>query len=325
MPRERYYRSKSLIGSNKSLSGVQDGRAVPEKPDGFIRTNSLFAELTPLRTDQSFPKADDIGKLCQLGPKVTKQGPEVTTVRCIKYTAGDLTIPPYTNYISTKRNILTEDDKNRTFLPYYGDDAAVDRDYAELESRITRNRFNYHRSNAIAEKARLYGPYAERFLTDIGCSVSTVLRYLLDETRPQLPEGLPQELATIWRNREVHLDSEYYDDSEDSRIGKSRTRLREKKPQKKWRAVFHSIPPPATSREYAVAGIACAVFASMADFSLWHVVRRHRLVTDITSRKLKSSDSPGRTTYNAPGAFDSAKFPNLLDTYTDLGCLVCYA
>lgn len=277
-----------------------------------------------MKADQSLTKADNIGKLCQLGPKVTKQGPEVTVVPITKYTAGNLTIPPYTNYISTKRNILIEDDKNRTFLPYYGDDAYVDRDYAELESRITRNRVNYHRSNATIEKARLYGPYAERFLTEVGCSVPVVLRYLLDETRPQLPAGLPHELADIWRNREVHLDDEYYDDSGSFGTGKSRSRLSEKKPRKQWQAVFQSILPPATSREYAAAGIACAVFASMTGVSLWHVVRRHSLVTDTMSRKLKGPDSPdGSSNVGIPSS--SVKAPNLLDTYTDLGCLVCFA
>ena len=275
-----------------------------------------------MKTDQSSTKANDVGKLCQLGPKLTKQGPEVTTVPVIKYSAGNLTVPPYTNYISTKRNILIEDDKNRTFLPYYGDDAYVDRDYAELESRITRNRVNYHRSNATTEKARLYGPYAERFLAEVGCSVPVVLRYLLDETRPQLPEGLPPVLASTWRNRTVHLDDDYYDDSESSTTGKSRVRFREKKPRKQWQAVFQSIPPPANSREYAAAGVACTVFAGMAGFSLWHVVRRHSLVTDAMSRKLKSANSLAK---NAANSVNSGKLPSSLDTYTDLGCLVCYA
>lgn len=242
----------------------------------------------------------------------------------IKYTAGNLTVPPYTNYISTKRNVLIEDDKNRTFLPYYGDDAYVDRDYAELESRITRNRVNYHRSNATTEKARLYGPYAERFLTEVGCSVPVVLRYLLDE-RPQLPDGLPQGLASTWRNRIVHLDDEYFDDSESSGTGKSRARFRERKPRKQWRAIFQSIPPPTTSREYAAAGIACAVFASMAGFSLWHVARKNSLVTDAMSWKLKLADSPGCAISNAASTINSGKLPNLLNTYTDLGCLVCFA
>ncbi|MCJ1245215.1 hypothetical protein MMC30_002416 [Trapelia coarctata] len=325
LPRARHHHSKPLTASNKSSSDVRNGVVAADKPVSFWQTTSPFADLKPLKAGHGFTKADDVGKLCQLGPKLTKQGPEVTIVPVIKYSAGNLTVPPYTNYISTKRNILIEDDKNRTFLPYYGDDAYVDRDYAELESRITRNRVNYHRSNATTEKARLYGPYAERFLTEVGCSVPVVLRYLLDETRPQLPDGLPQGLASAWRNRVVHLDDEYYDDSESSSTGKSRARLREKKPRKQWQAVFQSIPPPATSRESAAAGITCAVFLNMAGFSLWHVVRRHSLVTDAMSRKLKSAGSPSRPTSNTTSSVDSGKLPNLLDTYTDLGCLVCFA
>ena len=73
----------------------------------------------------------------------------------------------------------------------------MDRNYTELKSRITRNRFNYYRLNALVKKARLYKPYAKKFLTDIGCSVPTIFRYFLNETRLHLSEELPQKLATI--------------------------------------------------------------------------------------------------------------------------------
>ena len=295
--------------------------------NGYLQTSSPFADLKPLKVEQDVSKRDThhIGKLCQLGPRVTKQGPDITSVPIYRYNAGNITIPPYTNYISTKRNILIEDDKNRTFLPYYGDDAYIDRDYAELESRITRNRINYHRTNALSEKAELYSPYAGAFLNEVGCNVSLVLHYLLDESRPPVPIELPQEFVDMWRNREAHLGEGYYDDGEELNLAKPRLHSKKRRPLKKWRAVFDGLPPPSSGRQLAVAGLACAAFANIMDFSLWHIVKRHRLVLDSVNRKYRSIDHANGIVGIRGNIPSPTNDSNLLGTYADLGCLVCYA
>ncbi|MCJ1385394.1 hypothetical protein MMC17_008517 [Xylographa soralifera] len=301
------------------------------KRNDFLQRYSPFTHLVPMRRDKDGANVGQqwTGKLCQLGAKATKQVPEITTASCIAYSAGNVAIPPYTNYISTKRNILIEDDKNRTFLPYYGDDASVDHDYADLESRITRNRSYYHHTNSITEKAKLYGPYTESFLANLGCNVSTILRYLLDETNPSAPEELTPNLATMWLNREAHLNEGYYDDSEGSDSSKPQHRLKARRPQKQWQAVFNGLPTPSTSREAAAAGIACTAFANTLDFSLWHVVKRHRLVLDAISRKHRTTDTidrvSGVTNGSPNGSLSPMKDADPLGIYADLGCLVCYA
>ena len=266
------------------------------------------------------------GKLCQLSAKATKQGTEVTSMPCNTHSARGVAIPPYTNYISTKRNILIEDDKNRTFLPYYGDDAYVDRDYAELESRITRNRSYYHHTNSVAEKAKLYGPCTESFLAKLGCDESTVLRYLLDETNPRAPEELTPDLVSMWLNREAHLSEGYYDDSGEPETSKLGLRVKARRPQKRWQVVFSSLPSISTSREAAIAGIACAAFMNVLEFSLWHVVKRHRLVLDAVTRKYRTTDNGDRAANSAlSSSLSPTRESDPLGTYADLGCLVCYA
>ena len=329
LPHARFNHSNCTARRNSSEAAAYDAVSTVElvASKSFIQTSSPFADLKPVKVTQDVAKRDaqHIGKLCQLGPRVTKQGPEITSVPIYRYNAGSTTIPPYTNYISTKRNILIEDDKNRTFLPYYGDDAYIDRDYAELESRITRNRINYHRTNAVSEKAELYSPYAETFLNEIGCNVSLVLYYLLDESRPPVPIELPQEFVDMWRNRQVHLGEGYYDDGEELNLGKPRLHSKKRRPFKKWRAVFDSLPSPSSGRQLAVAGLACAAFANTMGFSLWHVVKRHRLVLDAVHRKHRSIDHASGAA-GIPGSTPSPTGDsNLLGTYADLGCLVCYA
>ncbi|MCJ1287582.1 hypothetical protein MMC26_006934 [Xylographa opegraphella] len=306
-------------------------RPTLNKENGFLQRTSPFRHLVALQRDKDGAHAGQqmTGRLCQLGAKATKQGPEITTAPCIAYSTGNVAIPPYTNYISTKRNILVEDDKNRTSLPYYGDDVPVDRDSADLESRITQNRSYYHHTNSIAEKAKLYGPYAESFLAKLGCDVSMVLRYLLDETSPAAPEELPPNLATVWLNREAHLNEGYYDDSEDFDSSVAQHRPKARRPQKQWTAVFNDLPGPSTSREAAAAGIACTAFANILDLSLWHVVKRHRLVLDAVTRKTRTADKDARISRAINSSPDGSLSPirdsDPLGTYADLGCLVCYA
>ncbi|MCJ1402180.1 hypothetical protein MMC11_005400 [Xylographa trunciseda] len=328
----RHHTSYSAVGKRPAtaLTGETAGPTKNKRKD-FLQKNSPFTNLAPVRRDKNADKPGQqwTGKLCQLGAKATKQGPEITTAPCIAFSAGQVAIPPYTNYISTKRNILIEDDKNRTFLLYYGDDASVDGDYAKLESQITQKRSYYHHTNSIAEKAKLYGPYAESFLAKLGCDVSMVLRYLLDETNSTAPEELTPNLAMIWLNRGAHLKEGYYDDSEESDTSKRRHRSKAGPPQNQWQVVINSLPTPSTSRAAAAAGIACAAFANVLEFSLWHVVKRHRLVLDAVSRKHRTTDNVDRVFGAANGSPSSSLSPardsDPLGTYADLGCLVCYA
>ena len=225
--------------------------------------------------------------------------------------------------------MLVGDDKNRTFLPYYGDDIPVDRDSADLESRITQNRSHYHHTNSIAEKAKLYGPIVELFLTKLGCDIPMILYYLLNESSPAAPEGLSPNLAKMWLNREAHINEGYYDDSEESESSTARRRQHARRPQKQWQTVFNGLAAPSTSREAAAAGIACTAFANVLDFSLWQVVRRHHLVLDIVTRKYRTNDDHDRVSDVMNGLRSHSLSPtqnnDSLATYADLGCLVCYA
>lgn len=292
----------------------------------FIQNVSPFPRLGVSR-----PGAQNVtrkrGRLDQQVVKVGKPGIEKLVVDCIAYTIGGTSIPPYTNYISTKRNVLIEDDKHRTFLPWNGDDTSIDADYQELENTIVGNQRNYHRLNAVAEKAKLYGPYAEKFLNEVGCDVADVLRYLLDESNPTIPPELPMELAPVWLNREAHVKEDYYDDSEDSdsRGTNKQSHDQIRHPKKQWQTVFDSIPRSVDSRRIAVAGLACTAFLNVAEFSLWHVVKRHKLVSQATYGKTKSDESDSSKPNTPVGLRGHRTMLNGLETYADLGCLSCFA
>jgi hypothetical protein len=292
------------------------------RPRSFFQKVSPFAKLRAMNLDQRGNKvqAQKIGRLGQLNMTLPRQGPHSISVQCKMYKAGSLTVPPFTNYIPTRRNILIEDDKNQTFLPYHGDDAWVDNDYEELEVKILKNREIYQRSNAMTEQARAFVPYVDAFLSQMGCSVPLVLRYLLDEPKPEIPAEVPEEYMDAWRDRHLHLDDDYYEPVKNPTPNTSKDWFRFRHPRRQWEALFQTLQAPENSREYAAAGLACAIFHNMVNFSLWEVIKRHRIVLGWTSQKVRSVEqSSSQEDQDPSSSFDP------LATYADLGCLVCYA
>ena len=271
------------------------------------------------------------GRLEQVITRSAKPATEKLDAPVISYTAEKVTIPPYTNYIATRRNVLVEDDKHRTFLPYYGDDAWVDPDYADLESKIGRNRTLYHKLNALEEQARLHRPYAEKFVADVGCSMSDILYYLLDETNPPVPEELPTGLESVWLNRRSHITEDYYEDSDDSESTTSHTTSHNnrqdpsKQPKKQWQAVFERVHQPPTGRTLAAAGLACTAFLNVTGFSLWHIAKKHSLLPEPVHDDTKSDDTPYDTVCLHDDLHESRQEVSKLDTYAELVCLICFA
>ena len=298
------------------------------KPEAFTQMGSPFVNIRSLNSN-----ADTVGdvskrrgRLDQSVAKTMKPIIERLSIPFITCSPTKTVVPPYNNYISTKRNILIEDDRQRSFLPYHGDDAWVDSDYADLESTIGRNRSNYHRLNAVDEQAKRFDHHVDEFLKNMGTDAEHVLRYLLDESNPTVPLDLPKELAPIWLNRESYIQQDYYDDSEDSEATDSQKQsfAKSRKPKVQWKKVLNSLPGPPNSRKVAAAGLACKAFMNVANFSLWHVIKNHPLVNQASSGKGRLEnyvDGPRSHDVLCSKTRDS----NQIDTYTDLGCLVCFA
>ena len=296
-------------------------------PSQFIQQSSPFKGTSSVksRVITTGKPAKGYGRLEQA--KSVKSHNEKIDVPLVSYTAEKVVIPPYTNYIATRRNVLIGDDKRRTFLPYHGDDAWVDTDYADLESKIGRNRLLYHKLNHLEEQARLYGPYAQRFIQQVGCSMSDVLYYLLDETSPPVPEELPTELASVWRNRQSHITDDYYDDSDDAEsiTPRKNAKVQSKQPKEQWQIAFINISEPPKGRVLAAAGLACAVFLSTAGFSLWHIAKKHALTLETNRGDSKSDNAPHNAMHIPGNSQDHPEKVNKLITYAELGCLICFA
>lgn len=298
----------------------------------YTQVSSPFATLksqvpfAPTSTDPSFRSP---GKLHQLirGPK--HESLKLTVPRT-SYGSVTIKLPPYTNYISSRENILTEDEEQTTYFPYHGDHPPIDADYFAFEARVGESIRRFQNRNDYAEKAKHYTPYVSRFLEEVGCGFRDVLRYLLDETNPNVPIEMTGASADCWLNREAHLDEDYYL-STDTEEGESDTAIPRKgrprlipeaknpqgkrKRQSKWQSIFDKIPQ-SEPRKSAVAGLACAAFRKVAGFSIWHIAKT------LDSERMEGETIHDLSITNGRGRVEE---PNILGTYMDLGCLVCFA
>lgn len=232
-------------------------------------------------------------------------------------------------------NILTEDEAQTTYFPYHGDHPPIDADYYAFEARVGESIRRFQMRNDYAEKARHYAPYAARFLAEVGCDFQDVLHYLIDETDPDVPVEMLDASADCWLNRESHLDEDYYisTDAEDGEsdvtvprrgrpkpISEVDRPRRKRRPPSKWQSVFKNLPT-SQPRTSAVAGLACAAFRKIAGFSIWHIAKTYPLPPENTNCEKRPRDV-NITSGRGRGVDEE---PNLLGTYMDLGCLVCFA
>ena len=241
----------------------------------------------------------------------------------IHFTASHTNTPPYTNLISTQRNVLVEDDKHRSFLPYHGDFTQVDSDYAEMEGIIGQNRLFFQRTNMYHEQAKFYGECVESFLSEMGTNVESVLRYLLDDNDIVRPSELPAELYWDWKDRNGHARNDYYDERHGFSSEESHKNGRLRRPYKLWQTVLDSLPKSSGYR-LAAAAMSCMAFWEILDISLLHIVVSHRLYLEVASGKHRS----GESSHGIGTARDATVAKNLMDlssTYAALGCLVCYS
>ena len=306
----------TAIGSDSSFRKPSHRRS-------FTQKTSPFARLKSLKPESGAFSGPNYGKFAQYFTKFPN-AKHLSSWAYFRYEESGVFIPPYRNYISTKRNILTEDDKQRTFMPYQGEDfdQKNDRDYHNLEKKIEANQKTYHTLNALNERATLYSVCVYDFLDRINCDVEVVLRYLLDANlRP--PQELPSVYLPLWLDRESHLKYDFYREDDYSEMNKKHPPVQKKQPQKRWRDLYLELPKISDGRRLAIAGLACAAFAKVAGFSIWHVLKKSRVVQDLCSGK-KSRLAWENGIFGSDDDSEETKF-NPLGTYAELVCSVCKA
>ncbi|GAB7338479.1 hypothetical protein MBLNU457_4759t2 [Dothideomycetes sp. NU457] len=158
----------------------------------------------------------------------------------------DEEVPSYFHCVNLKTNVLGYNQKQLWYQPYFGE-KAQDEIYAKLKGFDSDS--EARRTTLLrGEQSRAIREYVEAALEHIECPESAVLYHLL---RPDLTgaEAVARQPSC----------KELFD----------RNALR-------WQRVFSKLPQP-SELELSKAALVCAAFLKLANYSLWHVVRKSSL------------------------------------------------
>lgn len=222
-----------------------------------------FSAVSPASKPQSLPsgphhirmeiKANRPGKPTLIEPQAIPFRPEAPK------------LPKYNSIVRLGSNVLTPNDKDLRYLPYFpaeeekdGTDEVNYRRREELlEGFGNRIRF-LPGERKCSEQADFWREHTEYFLEEVGCTCVDVMYYLLhDEDAEWKPQcQLSEEALSQWQNRETCCGTcgTKFEGDQWDRLAK---RLSEQKPNEE---------------TLALAGLVCAVFSNMANFSIWHIV-----------------------------------------------------
>ena len=179
--------------------------------------------------------------------------------------------------------MLTGNEDFPTQVPFQGDYVSIDDDYQELESQILQNRNIHVMRLEAGEKAEFYQPHLTEILSNLGCSITEVLYYLLDDTSPIAPSDLPANLISLWTDRVIHLEDGYFSDADESDHDSKADEAGARRPQRKWTALLKQLRRSATIRHKSATALACSAFANLTGISLWQVLRNHKLVLSMSA------------------------------------------
>ncbi|KAI9810172.1 MAG: hypothetical protein M1827_006617 [Pycnora praestabilis] len=231
-------------------------------PARFVDQQSPFLDMRGIQfptQSKGAPPSKDIGKLTQEAKagqvvKITggKSDKTYLSVPLTTYASDAVTVPAYTSYITLRRNLLAENDKNLLYWPYFGDEVEKEKSslFEELELRFQNRIRDLPRRRLRSEQALKFAPYVKRFLSEVGCGVADVLYYFIQ----------PKE---SYFNRD----------------------------QKKWIGLFERLPKP-QHRALALAGLASRAFFNVAGFSIWHVIKSKDVLLEPLSLEKLAADTP---------------------------------
>ncbi|KAI9712133.1 MAG: hypothetical protein M1812_006971 [Candelaria pacifica] len=309
------YRARKACNENKTSDSLSARASkgnvthnLSRQPSKFVQKSSPFTNMRGIELSNPIKGTEPAISCAKLSQTKTPCGKPETrnfSVPVTAYNSNAVTIPSYTSYITLSRNVLAENDKDMKYFPYFGDEVIVEKGalFKELEQTFNNRVQDLPLCRLRAEQADVFRPYAVAALEELGCSMSDILRYLLEDDRPLPTIKMSIQARNTWLDRALHLNEDFN---------------REEKSMKK---VLNDLPPRA-ERAVAVAGLACRAFLNITQFSLWHIAKADKGVFASGLPGKLSQGTMGSTNEAHAGANPSAQ---PLGTYSELGCLICHA
>lgn len=244
-----YWTGDSLMRARLSKE-IESARIVAQEEEPTSFRHMKPVKLSPAQRNDPRELIWGVEKMISGKPVTT----EKFTVPRKTFTTVTQDVPNYAHYVSITSNILAQNSKTLHCWPYFGDDFIS----AEAENL----KENYHldidgREQKLLRlrQAQRYEEYVESALSDLGCSWSDVLRFLLEE-RPAV--GITTDAMKALNNRQEFCKEEF------------------DRHNRRWAAVL-SLLPPSTTEQMACAAVFCDTFQKITHFPLWHIARRSDL------------------------------------------------
>ncbi|KAI9838749.1 MAG: hypothetical protein M1837_002347 [Sclerophora amabilis] len=233
-------------------------------------------------------------------PHDQKNPPRILNAAYVTYNSQSTAVPPYVSYTTLNRRVLVADDTQLRYYPYFGDNELGED--SMLDSLFENNPKDLPKLYRRAEKAAGLVHTMRVFLKEVGCTVQMVTHYLTGDLSQMKVWNFPAELKAAMEERARALPEESDDEHESARVPK----------------VGDDFNP----QQVSLAARACAAFRKVAGISILHVIRK----AAVSAQSIHSSKPP----LNAPSSSTTSRLilkannQNSLETYTSLGCRMCY-
>lgn len=265
------------------LSQSNGSKMNPDKP-----RKDPFADIKPLKTGRVVTlKGKAISQSKPRGETITTSARVMSSKATSVYSTE---VPNYTHYTRISANVLGTNTKQLQVWPYFGEDVDDDGTIAERFDVIVEDR---PRKVLISQQASTYGPYFLAFLEEIGCSMETILKYLLEACEG--PDGLVSRLTSF---------------SDDNRLARKLVRAKEKyckddfdRTSQRWVSVASSLPE-INDETLWKAAVVCHAFWTRTNFSPWQLARKY-------------AKFPNNNKIEGLVTFDKAK------KYASVACSIC--
>ncbi|KAF2814894.1 uncharacterized protein BDZ99DRAFT_186742 [Mytilinidion resinicola] len=278
----------------------------PTIPKGSLQQESPFASMKGIQIPTAMTSGNN-DKMVNITQEFynenlnQKPRRSYLSIPVTPFQSSAVDVPPYTDFVSLRDNVLAENNKKLLYWPYFAEEENEEKLgksglWDELDQRF--DMVNEHRPRRLlqVEQCRLHRPYAQEFLEELGIDWTDILFWLLApeddiaEIEPACKTaatGSTSDLSLLLK-RAPHCEEDF------------------DRAHKKWIMVLSSLPKPSASR-LTLAAFACTAFLKLCKFSIWHIARQ--------------SDAAQKVLSGPPPKFPTDSAKEL--TYRARACRVC--
>ncbi|KAF2131922.1 hypothetical protein P153DRAFT_285701 [Dothidotthia symphoricarpi CBS 119687] len=271
--------------------------AQSEKDEQYV---SPFTNMSSIQTPFiNKPTKERLGDITQeiFGTASSKDGVIRSSWNALRttYKSTAIQVPPFTEYVSLKNNILTDNESKLLATPYFDEASGSSTSLlADLPLRYEMR----HDENALldlrAEQCRFYTDSVNAFLCEIGLTWDNVLYWLLAPS--QAIKRINGSLAGNHSFERLLLERSAHHAENFQRDEESREAILFDRNSRKWRKFLLQLTEP-TADKLRLVALACAAVLHECGFSIWYLVQQSKVMRLYKVGKTNHATGTSKFTY----------------------------